>query len=72
MILNSKQLYSAFLLEKMDHVTLNGVEEQKEDPSRGRKRGRGGKREASQYDDVSSEHFTFSLNLGAVLWHLFT
>ncbi|XP_010680797.2 ATP-dependent DNA helicase DDM1 [Beta vulgaris subsp. vulgaris] len=50
-LLTQTQLYSEFLLEKMDDITLNGVEEPEEEPSKGKKRGRGGKRKGAQYDD---------------------
>ncbi|KAJ8431608.1 hypothetical protein Cgig2_025650 [Carnegiea gigantea] len=43
-LLTQTQLYSEFLLEKMDDVTLNGVENQGEEPSKGEKKGWGAKR----------------------------
>ncbi|KAK6922725.1 SNF2, N-terminal [Dillenia turbinata] len=46
-LLTQTQLYSEFLLEKMDDITLNGVEEQETEPVQGRQRGRGSKRKAT-------------------------
>ncbi|KAK6924343.1 SNF2, N-terminal [Dillenia turbinata] len=46
-LLTQTQLYSEFLLEKMDDITLNGAEEQETEPVQGRKRGRGSKRKAT-------------------------
>uniref|UniRef100_A0A803L7Z2 ATP-dependent DNA helicase DDM1 n=1 Tax=Chenopodium quinoa TaxID=63459 RepID=A0A803L7Z2_CHEQI len=55
-LLSQTQLYSEFLLEKMDDITLNGVEEQEEEePSKGKKRGRGGKKKAAQYNDKKAK-----------------
>lgn len=51
-LLTQTQLYSEFLLEKMDDITLNGVEEKQEEPTEEKKKGRGRKRKASaQYND---------------------
>ncbi|KAJ7944298.1 putative Chromatin-remodeling complex ATPase chain [Quillaja saponaria] len=44
-LLTQTQMYSEFLLEKMDDITLNGVEQ--ESKSVGNKRGRGSKRKAA-------------------------
>ncbi|XP_042520944.1 ATP-dependent DNA helicase DDM1-like isoform X1 [Macadamia integrifolia] len=46
-LLTQTQLYSEFLLEKMEDITFNGVESQKEENANGRKRGRGAKRKAA-------------------------
>lgn len=54
-LLSQTQLYSEFLLEKMDDITLNGMEEQEEEPSKGKKRGRGGKKKAAQYNDKKAK-----------------
>ncbi|XP_074275283.1 ATP-dependent DNA helicase DDM1-like [Silene latifolia] len=56
-LLTQTQLYSEFLLEKMDDIT-NRVEEQEvqqEEPSKETKKGRGRKRKASQYDDKKAK-----------------
>ncbi|KAH9622510.1 hypothetical protein KSS87_005654, partial [Heliosperma pusillum] len=56
-LLTQTQLYSEFLLEKMDDIT-NGVavqEEQPEEPSKEKKKGQGRKRKASQYDDKKAK-----------------
>ncbi|XP_057528541.1 ATP-dependent DNA helicase DDM1 [Amaranthus tricolor] len=54
-LLTQTQLYSEFLLEKMDDITLNGVEEQEEEaePVKGKKRGR--KKKAAQYNDKKAK-----------------
>ncbi|XP_021757499.1 ATP-dependent DNA helicase DDM1-like [Chenopodium quinoa] len=55
-LLSQTQLYSEFLLEKMDDITLNGVEEQEEEElNKGKKRGRGGKKKAVQYNDKKAK-----------------
>ncbi|KAI8542413.1 hypothetical protein RHMOL_Rhmol08G0137000 [Rhododendron molle] len=45
-LLTQTQLYSKFLLEKMDAITVNGVEED-DDTVKGKKGGRGSKRKAA-------------------------
>ncbi|KAL3527095.1 hypothetical protein ACH5RR_011751 [Cinchona calisaya] len=45
-LLTQTQLYSEFLLEKMDDITKNGVEED-DKTSKGKKKGRGSKRKAA-------------------------
>uniref|UniRef100_A0A1D1YNZ4 ATP-dependent DNA helicase DDM1 n=1 Tax=Anthurium amnicola TaxID=1678845 RepID=A0A1D1YNZ4_9ARAE len=52
-LLTQTQMYSEFLLEKMDDITFNGIENQavEEDSTKGKKGGRGRKRKATaQYD----------------------
>ncbi|XP_043715072.1 ATP-dependent DNA helicase DDM1 isoform X2 [Telopea speciosissima] len=46
-LLTQTQLYSEFLLEKMEDITLNGVKGQNEENADGKKRGRGAKRKAA-------------------------
>ncbi|GAB4848861.1 ATP-dependent DNA helicase ddm1 [Ancistrocladus abbreviatus] len=46
-LLTQTQLYSEFLLEKMDDITFNGAEEQDNEANKGKKKGRGSKRKAS-------------------------
>ncbi|RAL52518.1 hypothetical protein DM860_017212 [Cuscuta australis] len=46
-LLTQTQLYSEFLLEKMDDITVNGVEEDEVKPAEESKRGRGRKRKAA-------------------------
>ncbi|KAL8128899.1 hypothetical protein V2J09_018054 [Rumex salicifolius] len=53
-LLSQTQLYSEFLLEKMDDITFNGVEEPVDDVNKGKKRGRTRKR-AAQYDDKKAK-----------------
>ncbi|KAJ4962204.1 hypothetical protein NE237_022143 [Protea cynaroides] len=48
-LLTQTQLYSEFLLEKMDDITFNGVESQNEENGNGKKRGRGAKRKAATH-----------------------
>ncbi|GAB2283065.1 ATP-dependent DNA helicase ddm1 [Dionaea muscipula] len=52
-LLTQTQLYSEFLLEKMDDITFNGTKEKEEEANKVRKKqGRGSKRKAStQYND---------------------
>ncbi|KAE9462633.1 hypothetical protein C3L33_05459, partial [Rhododendron williamsianum] len=51
-LLTQTQLYSKFLLEKMDVITVNGVEED-DDTVKGKKGGRGSKRKAAtNYNNV--------------------
>ncbi|KAK9669984.1 hypothetical protein RND81_13G168300 [Saponaria officinalis] len=52
-LLTQTQLYSEFLLEKMDDIT-NGVEEEQEEPVKEKKKGRGRKRKA-QYNDKKAK-----------------
>ncbi|KAG5621111.1 hypothetical protein H5410_006329 [Solanum commersonii] len=53
-LLTQTQLYSEFLLEKMDNITVTGVEDE-EKGSEDKKRGRGRKRKAeTSYNNVSS------------------
>ncbi|KAF7828842.1 ATP-dependent DNA helicase DDM1 [Senna tora] len=53
-LLTQTQLYSEFLLEKMDDITLNG-DEQEDEPAE-QKRGRGSKRKAnSQYNNKKAK-----------------
>ncbi|XP_074294306.1 ATP-dependent DNA helicase DDM1-like isoform X1 [Silene latifolia] len=56
-LLTQTQLYSEFLLENMDDITVsaNGAEEEREEPSKEKKKGRGRKRKASQYDDMKAK-----------------
>ncbi|KNA17058.1 hypothetical protein SOVF_083550 [Spinacia oleracea] len=58
-LLNQTQLYSEFLLEKMDDITLDRVEEQEDEeepkPNKGKKRGRGAKKKAAQYNDKKAK-----------------
>lgn len=50
-LLTQTQLYSEFLLEKMDDITFNGVEDHQENENiGGKKRGRGSKRKAAGYN----------------------
>ncbi|KAL9229450.1 hypothetical protein vseg_004914 [Gypsophila vaccaria] len=53
-LLTQTQLYSEFLLEKMDDITMNGVEEEQEEPVQEKKKGRSRKRKA-QYDDKKAK-----------------
>ncbi|GMH25270.1 hypothetical protein Nepgr_027113 [Nepenthes gracilis] len=48
-LLTQTQLYSKFLLEKMDDITFNGTEEQEQEVGRGKKSRRGSKRKVSTY-----------------------
>ncbi|XP_043711558.1 ATP-dependent DNA helicase DDM1-like isoform X2 [Telopea speciosissima] len=48
-LLTQTQLYSQFLLEKMEDITFNGVESQNEEKANGKKRGRGAKRKAATH-----------------------
>ncbi|XP_010263689.1 PREDICTED: ATP-dependent DNA helicase DDM1 [Nelumbo nucifera] len=51
-LLTQTQLYSEFLLEKMEDITFNVEEDQNQENSKGKKRGRGAKRKAvSQYNN---------------------
>ncbi|KAM0825578.1 hypothetical protein ACQ4PT_069455 [Festuca glaucescens] len=68
-LLTQTQLYSEFLLEKMDQITDKAVEIKKEEePVEEQKKGRGRKRKSNakpQYNDVSSEDFvSYTLFLG--------
>ncbi|KAL9662247.1 hypothetical protein QQ045_027079 [Rhodiola kirilowii] len=46
-LLTQTQLYSEFLLEKMDNISINGVEEDEKDQTMQKKKGRGAKRKAA-------------------------
>lgn len=49
-LLTQTQMYSEFLLEKMDDITVNGVERESETVEKKTGRGRGSKRKASTYN----------------------
>ncbi|CAM8912260.1 unnamed protein product [Rhodiola kirilowii] len=46
-LLTQTQLYSEFLLEKMDNISINGVEEDEKEQTMQKKKGRGAKRKAA-------------------------